>query len=83
MASHHVGAHKGDHAGRKSEPAFSVTAGNIMTPVDAFSKGITSGGPFPGPRGYNKSPGEETFPTRSGASKKSNPLGAFGLGGKS
>lgn len=82
MAARHVGNSKGDSSHATSMPAYSITPGNIVTPVEAFSRGITSGGPMPTPRGYNKETGEKNFPIRGGSAKKSNPLGAFGLGGK-
>jgi len=82
MASHRVGQHKQDSSHSTSMPAYSVTGGNIVTPVEAFSKGITSGMPSLTARGYNKEYGSDTFPIKGGSSKKSNPLGAFGLGGK-
>lgn len=82
MAGHHRSKGKGDDSLSGLMPAYSITPGNILTPVEAFSTGITSGGPSPSARGYNKAPGDSTFPIKGGAPKRNNPLGAFGLGGK-
>ena len=76
-----VGGHKDDSLGGLM-PAFVVTAGNIMSPVEAFQGGITSNFPSPSARGYNKAPGDATFPLKSGTGAKTNPLKAFGMGGK-
>lgn len=81
MAGRRRGPSKGDDSLSGLMPAYSVTPGNILTPVEAFSTGITSGGPSPSARGYNKETGTATFPIKGGAPKKTHPLGAFGLGG--
>jgi hypothetical protein len=81
MAGHHRGAAPKNGGLESLMPPFSVTSGNIVTPVEAFSTGVTSGGPSPSARGYNKAPGESTFPIKGTVKARSNPLSAFGLSG--
>jgi hypothetical protein len=58
------------------------TAGNILTPVQAFENGVGANPPAPTARGYTKEPGSDPFPSGGDTKQRHNPLGAFGLGGK-
>jgi hypothetical protein len=58
------------------------TEGNILTPVQGFENGLSGDFRAPTVRGYNKAPGDDPFPMVSANKQRSNPLSAFGLGGK-
>jgi len=61
---------------------FTITPGNILTPVIGFSNRVTGTPPAPARRGEPKSPGSDPLPTsvkqKSGAAAA---MKAFGLNG--